>query len=534
MESDPLLLISPRRPGNLHRLALTPVLSAGDFVMPLSIIFSSRQTNVVTYRSPDQGIGQFIQNPLNTFRAAPSYKWAKAILGSQIVNHSSLTTGDIKVFGAGLELTPGKWSLSVFSGSSRRAIEPDSLLGVPGVYARRFRAVKMGYGKEDSFHFFLNGAYMNDDEGSIQGPVLFHPGFSPLTGSFFPVRPQQGIAASLQFGLPFGSSVLWSNEMATSVFTRDKRASLTDSLSGSPLAWMTEVRQSTRTDFAGQSSLSLNRPSWGLTLRAFYVGDGYVAPGFPYMQTDRIDLTLDPRIRLFDNKVQLQGSFGYRRNNLSETKSQTTSQLLAAANLDVQLGPGAGFSVRYANFGQRTGFMMDTLRLETISKSLSIAPYFQLESPGGTHRIQSSFSWDDYQDINLLTDQERARQTLSMLLHHAWTAQRIPLGTELSVRYMSNNDPDFGLTGLTLLTGGTYRFFQRKMQASFRVAFSRNSSGEFTPDNALLLRPGFRFAITNQLSASLDGSIRLYRYGSSRPDAGFTENLFRTSIGYKF
>jgi hypothetical protein len=106
MESDPLLLISPRRPGNLHRFVLTPVFSAGEFAMPVNIIFSSRQTNVVTFQAPVQNFGQFLRNPLNTFRMAPTYKWARGIIGSQVVNHSSLTTGDAKVFGAGFELTP--------------------------------------------------------------------------------------------------------------------------------------------------------------------------------------------------------------------------------------------------------------------------------------------------------------------------------------------------------------------------------------------------------------------------------------------
>ena len=502
--------------------------------MPVSIIFSSRQTNVITFQAPVQNFSQFLQNPLNTFRVTPTYKWARGIIGSQVVNYSSLTTGDAKVFGAGFELTPGDWTISAFAGTLRRAIEPDSLLRIPGSYARRFRAAKIGYGKEHAFHVYLNAAVMDDDEGSIGTPLPLYSPPQGWSGFAFPLRPQKGLAGSLQVGLPIGSSIHWKNEMAVSVFTRDKLAGLVDSLSGSPIGLLTDLRQSTRTDFSGQSSISLNRPAWGLTLRALYIGDGFVAPGFPYLQTDRFDITLDPRFRLFDSKVLVQGSIGYRRNNLSETKSQTSSQLLASVNMNVHLSPTAGFSLRYANFGMRTGFMLDTLRLEVVSKSLSFSPYLHLSSTGGTHRLQTSFSLDDYQDTNLLTGQQRDQQTFSLLVHYSFAFSGRPLSLEATARHMKNNNPDLGLQNLLVQGGGSYRFSQRKMQASFRVGYSTSSTGNFTPDNALLFRPGFRYNVTSQLSASFDGSIRLFRYGSARPDASFTENLFRTSVGYRF
>lgn len=534
MESDPLLLISPRRPGNLHRFVMTPVISAGDFVMPVSIIFSSRQTNVVTYRSPDQSFGQFLQNPLNTFRVTPTYKWARGIIGSHVVSYSSLTTGDAKVFGAGFELTPGEWTISAFAGTLRRAIEPDSLLRIPGTYARKFRAARIGYGRDHGFHVYLNAAVMDDDAASIRVPPQPNPAAQGWPGAGFNLRPQQGMAASLDTGIPLGSFILWKTEVAASVFTRDKRSSLVDSLSGSPIGWLTDLRQSSGTDFSAQSSLSLNRPVWGLTLRALYVGDGFVAPGFPYLQTDRFDVTLDPRFRLFDSKIIVQGSIGYRRNNLSETKSRTTSQLLASVDMNVQISSTAGFSLRYANFGMRTGFMLDTLRLEVVSKSLSFSPYLHLSAPAGTHRVQTSFSLDDYEDTNILTGQQRDQQTFSLLLHYSYSLSGTPLSLETSVRHLKNNNPELGLQNFMLQGGGTYRFFQRKMQASLRVGYSSSRTGNFTPDNALVFRPGFRYQVTSRLTASLGGSIRLYRYGSSRPDASFTENLFRTTVGYRF
>lgn len=521
MQSEGSLPVNPRRPGDLHRFMISPVFQAGDFRLPVSIIFSSRQTNAISMRLPDQNFGQFLRNPLNTFRISPSYKWVKLNVGSQIVNYSTLTTGDLKMFGAGFELTPGKWTIAAFSGIARQAIEADSLRRIAGQYKRQFQAVKAGYGNESAFHVFVSAARMVDD----------HEALPDLMAS---VKPQEGFAASLAFGIPFAGSLFWQTEVAGSVFTRDKNTGLHEQTKLDEIKPYFDLYHSTRADYSGRTGLTYNRNTWSVKASAVYIGDGFVAPGFPYLETDRFDLTLDPAFRLLENKLVISGSVGYRVNNLSDTRLMTTNQLLAAFNANYAVSEAFGFSASYSNFGIRTGYSFDTLRVEVVSQSFGLAPYVNLTAARGMHRLVTHISYDDFQDNNLVSGQSNNQRSLSTFLNHQFSFNTNPLVTNFSVSYLNSLIHDTGLNYFMLQGGGSYRFHKNNMMFSLNLSYVNSQFGTFTPDNAWLIRPGFRYTLTRQVTARLDGSIRLYSYGSSRPGTSYSENMLRTAINYRF
>src|ERR1017187_6584864 len=146
--------IQPRRPGTLIRLLFNPTISYKDFSLPFTIMLCPQQTNVVTPLSNSGNIMDFIENPLNNVGIAPKYKWVQLLLGSQTPYYSDLTLGNLPVFGAGINLTPGKFRFSFFTGISQRAIEMDTSKNIPGSYKRTFYSAKIGYGREDSSHIY--------------------------------------------------------------------------------------------------------------------------------------------------------------------------------------------------------------------------------------------------------------------------------------------------------------------------------------------------------------------------------------------
>lgn len=118
-----------------------------------------------------------------------------------------------------------------------------------------------------------------------------------------------------------------------------------------------------------------------------------MAPGFPYMQTDRMDITFSPRLRILENRVVMSATVGYRKNNLSNTKLQTSSQLLMAMQVNATFTPQAGVNGSFSNFGMRTTHSMDTLRMEMIATSVSLAPG-GISKPIMAHtRYQHHFLW---------------------------------------------------------------------------------------------------------------------------------------------
>lgn len=512
--------IRPRQPRDLHRVMFTPTLQAGDFQLPVTVVFSSRQTNSISMQATSQSFAQFMTNPMNTFSIAPSWKWAKAVIGSQTVSYSDFTTGNSRLFGAAMELTPGKWTLAAFHGISQRAIEPDSLLRIPGAFQRNFTAARAGYGSPNGFQLFVNMAYMNDDPENV-------PDASEK------LKPQQGLATSLVVAIPLGAYILWSNEAAVSFFTKDKNAESYSFNQGTIPFLFLKPRISSRTDHAFQSSVSYRRTVFSLNLKATYVGDGFMAPGFPYMQTDRMDITFSPRLRILENRVVMSATVGYRKNNLSNTKLQTSSQLLMAMQVNATFTPQAGVNGSFSNFGMRTTHSMDTLRMEMIATSVSLAPWWHIKAHYGTHQISASLSLDHTEETNLVTARQMDRQTFSVLLNHSFLFDNRPMNTEFAVSYMNNNAM-MGVRNYHIQPGLSYRLWNRKMQSSLRFAYINSKMAEHTPDHSFMIRPGIRLLLSRQWTARADASIRVYRYGSARDLTGFTENIFRTSVNYRF
>lgn len=166
MDSDTIGAVAPRRPDALGRLVVNVSINVKDFSMPISVALPTGQYGVVVPNvpkipnAPNLNFKELVKNPLNRIGIAPKYKWAQVVLGSQIPNYSELSIGDLAMFGAGLNLTPGKFRFSCFAGTSQLAVEQDTTKNIAGIYARKIYSAKIGFGHEDSSHLYLIGSMM--------------------------------------------------------------------------------------------------------------------------------------------------------------------------------------------------------------------------------------------------------------------------------------------------------------------------------------------------------------------------------------
>ncbi|MCX6185873.1 MAG: hypothetical protein NTU43_02605, partial [Bacteroidetes bacterium] len=168
MISDTPGAVAARRPGSSGRFMVNTSLSFGDFSLPMSMMLSPGQSSVVYPNLPPGNLIDYVRNPNNRIGIAPKYKWAQLMLGTQVPMYSELSVGDLPVFGAGLNLSPGKFRFAVFAGTSQLAINEDTAKNIQGIYARNIYSAKIGYGKEDLSHLYLIASMMEDDTSSLR------------------------------------------------------------------------------------------------------------------------------------------------------------------------------------------------------------------------------------------------------------------------------------------------------------------------------------------------------------------------------
>lgn len=537
------VLGGPRRPPSLVRLVLSPTLNiAGRVSLPLVIMFSTRETSTITPPVTDPSISQFLLNQANSFSISPRLGWAQFHLGSHTPQYSELSAGNIQVFGVGTELRPGALRFSATAGSVQRAVEVDTAGKISGAFSRYLYAAKLGYESGDA-EVALNFVRVRDDPASIRSitqqfiaPVdTVAPAHRDTIAQRHNLMPsaQEGLVATLSTRIPIMDGLTVSAEAGGSMYTRD--------MSASPIGERAEMfnalvrqRTSSRVDGAGKLTVDLEGSIWRVAMNALYMGAGYVTLGYPYLQADRLDLTVAPTFRLFDSAVTATGTFGHRTNNLTASMGTTTTQILASALVDAQLAEELSLNLSYSNFGMSTDETNDTFRIRTVSQAFSLTPAWSIRGDDIGHNISATLALDDYTDLNPISGATSGNNTLSALLTYAASSTGTPLSVDLSGLYLTNDLATADLTITTATLGVGYRLFKDALSPSVSFNYTTTTPEGFTSDSQLGLRLAVGWRITSKLRFNVAASTNIYEYGSSRAGGKFTENLVRSSLGWSF
>lgn len=524
INSNQVNAIAPRRPGNLTRLYANTSLDVGNFSLPFTISLPFQQQSGVIVSTPvlpSTPIVNFIRNPQNRVGIAPKYKWIQVLLGSQIPQYSELSVGDLPVFGAGFNLTPGKFRFSGFTGTSQLAVEENQAKNIPGIYARKIHSARIGFGDEHSSHIYLIGSMMRDDTSSLL--------IKPAT-----LMPQSGIMGAIDFRLNLGKQSYLKGEVAVSEFTRDVRSK---EISDFPLTLPPTIytpKESSRLDFASVLSIGADWDNFGIKVSGRYYGDGFMSLGYPFLQPDRFDVVIEPRIALFKKKLQFSGSLGQRVNNLSGARGTTSTQTIGAANLNTQISEKLSLSASFSNFGFRNSVINDTFRVELVTVSWSISPSFYFSNRKQAHNFALAYSRNVFKDFNTISGELNDNDADNMVFSYMLSMVESPLTLGAHLSYF-NNDTQLGkLTSKSMGVNSGYKFAKKKIGTTLGFTLADNRIDDDSSGFQVLGILDLKYTLKKKLSFGIRGSVNLFEYGVTRPGLSYTENLLRTSITYKF
>lgn len=534
--------LGPRRPASLMRFVIAPTLTiAGRISLPLTIAFSSRETSTVTPPLQEASLSQFLQNSANSFGMSPKLGWAQIHLGSHSTRFSDLSAGSVQTFGLGAELTPGRFRLALSAGATERAVEVDTTTGTRGAFARHMYAGSLGYVSDDT-ELAINVVRAQDDPASIPDVtylrVIEPDAAAPALRDTISARhslmptPSESTVTTISGRFPVTDFLRVSAEAGASVFTRDMNAPDIGERAGE-IDQIVPMQTSSQADVAAKMAIELDRPTWGIVLDGAYVGPGFRSLAFPYMQSDRLDFSITPRIGLLDDAISLAGTIGRRSNNLTNSAGATTNQLLASANLDLRVVPSLMLSGSYSNFGITTNATNDTFSIRTISQSVNLTPVLTIDGSTIVHTLTATYAIDDFDDLNPASGSLTNNRTQSVMGSYSATFTAVPLTFDASGLYLTNNlaSGALELTGFTLGLG--YRFFDDAVTPVLSIGHTTTQSEGQTADADLVLRLSAVWRVTSNLRFTLTASRTDYQYGSSRANAAFHEQLVRTSLAWQ-
>jgi hypothetical protein len=512
----------PRKPWNQWRFIFSPNISLGKLTLPFNFNFATKPTNFAGPYSglTKQSFSQFITNPLNNFSLNPKYKWAELQLGTQYLNYSELSTGDIGIFGAGFDLRPGSYRFKFFTGVSQQAVNFFSGPSATGAFRRHSWMAQIGKEKEGKYSVAFNFVKAKDEIGSLD---TVPPG----------LKPQEGFTLSLVTKVNIDKHWYVDLEGAQSIYTLN--LNLPQDSSKPSFKPFIDPYASTTMDYAAQAGIGRKSQSFDISGRVKYIGAGFHTPGYPYMMPDRIDYTLNGRLTAWKNKMNLAASIGERVNNVSNTTIRA-SQFIGNINWFTQFDQHWSLNLSFNNFGFQSAGGINPYGIRNVSNDLNINPSFNWITEKASHIVTATYDYSRYDERDVITGLVTSNNTHSFLLSYLPSYFKSEINGDFSVLYFSNKFPGFTMKLITFSAGVTMPALKKKMNLRAQLQYNYSKNNSFTRNNNFIGSFNADWKATKKVTWSLYMNSNYFKYGNeiSPIGANYLESNIRIGMRWRF
>jgi len=521
-----------RKPWNLFRYSFNPTLTYGKWTIPLNLNFSPMLNNFTNAIGTKQTLWQFLTNPANNFGIRPKIGTTEILLGTQNLKYSDLSTGDLNIFGYGINLSPGKFRLKFFKGVSQSPVNyvaPTIIPltnGIAGAYQRNQWMGQLGLEKEGKYFAGFNFVKSIDKINSVTSP--------PLT----PIDPQENMVVSFLTTVNSDNGWKYHIELGQSFFTRN----LNTPLSILPVADFKpfmNAHTSTSKDNAVMLGVAKKGKDWEIGVKYNYYGAGYYTAGYPFMNNDRMEYLVDTRFNAWKKKINVVASMGDRIGNLSHISGPDLSkQFIANVNVFTQFSDKLSLNASFNNFGFNTPGI---LGYKSVSNEFSLNPAFTWSNTTMSNLISATYTHSKYDETILNVTTHNNTQTAIIL--YVPTFFNIKISPDFSIMWFSNSAPSVKLVLLTATGGLTWKV-SPKINLKDQLQYNLSTTSPFTANKNLLATSGFDWTIRKKLTWQFSLTANLFHFGSEIPGntltpayAGYPsylESTLRTGLQYKF
>jgi hypothetical protein len=519
---------TPRRPWNQVRFNFMPNFQFGkNFSLPFNINLAALPTNFAGPYSgyipggPKQSFKQWIANPVNNIAVNPKYKWAELQLGTQYLRYSELSTGDIGVFGAGFDLKPGQYRIKFFMGTSQPGI--NYFAGPPtitGAFKRSNWMFQIGKEKEGKYEVAFNFAKGKDFITSSAPPPLL-------------IKPQEGFVTTLVTNIFFNKGWYVKIEGAQSVFTKD--LTTTSTLLVKSFEPFIKAHTSTTRDYAGSGAIGKKGKNFDIGISSKYFGAGFQTIGYPYLQPDRLDYTVNTKWNTWKNKMNIVASLGQRVNNISNT-TLSAKQLIGNLNWYTQFNDNWSLNVNYNNFGFQSASGLNPYGIKNVSNDLGISPTYTWSNSKMSNLLSFSYNYSKYDERDVLTGLTTSNNTHTALLTYVPSYFTKDITPDFSAMYFYNDVPLAKTKLATISSGLSMPVAKKKVQLRGQLQYNIVKLNAYKGDNNFVASCSVDWKITKQFSWNTYLSTNYFKYGNSiiPNGANYLESTCRTGFQYKF
>ncbi len=513
-----------RYPDNLFRLNASLLLSFGKyFTIPIRMNVTNQKVLFTYPQLPQGNIVDYIRNPKNDISITPRYKWIRGYIGTQTPMYSSLTTGDTRLFGIGIDLNPKSFILSASHGESQIAIEPNKEFNMEGAYRQKMSAFRIGVGSITGSKFTLNVVKVKDDITSVKVRPLYN-------------KPIEGITISPLLQVRLFKNVFLETETAGSVYTNNIEGNdpIKDPLIDK-LGQVITVNETSQIGLANTSSLMWKSSRFMLGGEFKFVSASFVPVGYRNAERNYMDYKFKTDLHLFKNTTHINAVFGIRNSNVQETSVEGSQRIIGNFSLNSRITKKFSINANFSNFGfTNSNGLTQQSKIEITNNTFSISPSYNFNTKKIRHLLNLTTSLMNYKQFDATSTSYVNTKSKNLNLVYGMFFKKMPLRTQFSGLFLKNEMPTNELSIINLGTSIGYHFFNKKLQTKLTLNYVNVKRENFTPDRRITSNLRLSYKITKKMNFSVNYRINQYKYGSSKPDASTGEHRLQFALNTNF
>jgi len=432
--------------------------------------------------------GRNYSQPFNQFRFAPSYKWARAYVGTTSMTFSNYTLAGHMFNGVGLELTPQKWRISAMYGTLLKAVPFDVL--VPESY-NRAAFERKGYGIKLGY----------EDQGNAYGITLFRAKDDPKSLPYIPddatITPRENVAMAFNLRQNLLKRVFVDVEYSVSALNRDVRSEKNafDSSRGTSnfLHSFLTPTSSTRYFDAIQAGLGYTGNFYSIQLRYERVAPDYVTLGAYNVVNDMRNITVAPTVQLFNGKLNLSANVGLQVNNLDHSKTTDARRWVINSSASIAPNEHWNFNGSYSNFSNYTRIRpqvdpyysdpLDTLDFYQVNNTYSGMASWRTGDKDHQHAVTLNSSYQYASDRSSVED---ASPVLSKFftsnLAYSYNINPKSLSLGGGINYYRNDAAGLNATFIGPNVIVNRQYFDKTLRTGLTATYNLTSATAHTPE----------------------------------------------------
>ncbi len=309
--------------------------------------------------------------PFNQYGVSPKYKWITAHLGYRSLTFSEYSLSGNQFLGAGLELAPENFIVKgkIVYGRFAKAVDgyytDGQVSGTPS-FERWGMGALVEVGKpKNNLSVYLFKA--KDDKYSIASFA------DDVT-----IKPAENLIVGFSTIQNIKKKINFTSEVNFSAYTRDTRVgeSVIEGYTFiNNLGSLFYANSTSSFNKAIKGELSYTEKKYKVGLAYRRVDPDYLSMGSVYLNNDFEDLQLQTTFRILKNKLSINVSGGFQRNNLNKDKVSEMLRLIASLSTTYTINEHWTSTLTFSNFNTSSHMVvvntLDTMRYAQVSQNVS-------------------------------------------------------------------------------------------------------------------------------------------------------------------